>query len=167
MVKPLGAGDRIESRCTRCNDITGHIIMALVNGSIVKVQCVSCRSEHKYHAPAAERRSKKAETVCRVKHGEDRKNALSAIRVTTPKPAASSRPATRKAQNSALEKEQVWQRTLNSTVATATPYSIQASYACGDVVDHPTFGLGVVQTVQGDRMQLLFREGVKLLKCQG
>ena len=27
-----GPGDRIEARCTRCNDITGHVIVALVGG---------------------------------------------------------------------------------------------------------------------------------------
>ena len=33
-----GPGDRIEARCTRCNDITGHVIVALVGGEIVKVE---------------------------------------------------------------------------------------------------------------------------------
>ena len=37
-----GPGDRIEARCTRCNDITGHVIVALVGGEIVKVECRAC-----------------------------------------------------------------------------------------------------------------------------
>ncbi|MFR6517800.1 MAG: hypothetical protein ACLUPV_00325 [Bilophila wadsworthia] len=40
-----GPGDRIEARCTRCNDITGHVIVALVGGEIVKVEC-ACGSVH-------------------------------------------------------------------------------------------------------------------------
>ena len=43
-----GPGDRIEARCTRCNDITGHVIVALVGGEIVKVECRACGSVHKY-----------------------------------------------------------------------------------------------------------------------
>ena len=42
-----GPGDRIEARCTRCNDITGHVIVALVGGEIVKVECRACGSEGK------------------------------------------------------------------------------------------------------------------------
>ena len=44
-----GPGDRIEARCTRCNDITGHVIVALVGGEIVKVECRACGSVHKYY----------------------------------------------------------------------------------------------------------------------
>ena len=68
-----GPGDRIEARCTRCNDITGHVIVALVGGEIVKVECRACGSVHKYYPPATPKEAKGKTAVCRVKAGETRK----------------------------------------------------------------------------------------------
>lgn len=62
-----GPGDRIEARCTRCNDITGHVIVALVGGEIVKVECRACGSVHKYYPPATPKEAKGKTAVCRVK----------------------------------------------------------------------------------------------------
>ena len=40
------------------------------------------------------------------------------------------------------------------------------SFAVGDVVEHPKFGSGVVQEVfPPDKMQILFRDGAKMLRC--
>ena len=77
-----GPGDRIEARCTRCNDITGHVIVALVGGEIVKVECRACGSVHKYYPPAAPKEAKGKTSVCRVKAGEARKEAVNAFKPT-------------------------------------------------------------------------------------
>ncbi len=58
MIKNPGPGDRIEARCTRCNDITGHVVVALVGGQIVKVECKACGSVHKYYPPVSAKASK-------------------------------------------------------------------------------------------------------------
>ena len=43
---------------------------------------------------------------------------------------------------------------------------MNASFAEGDVVDHPKFGLGVVREVlPPDKIQVLFRDGSRLLRC--
>lgn len=166
MATSLGPGDRIESRCTRCNDITGHVIVALVGGEIIKVECLACRSVHKYHPPVAARPQREAKSVCRVKAGEARKDAVSAVRPARSSASAhTENRATAKSRKAADEIEQTWQRSLNLSAAAPKPYAITTSYTKGDVVEHPVFGMGVVQEVQGDRMHLLFREGLKLLKC--
>lgn len=54
--KTLSAGDPIESRCTKCRKITNHIIVAMDNGTPVKVQCNTCGGEHKYR-PATTRKA--------------------------------------------------------------------------------------------------------------
>ena len=164
MAKTLGPGDRIESRCTRCNDITGHVIVALVGGEIIKVECLACRSVHKYHPPVSAKPTREAKSVCRVKAGEARKDAVSAVRPAPATRSAESRAAA-KSRKGAEELEQTWRRSLNLTVAEPKPYSITSVFAKGDLVEHTVFGQGLVQDVQGDRMQILFREGVKLLKC--
>ena len=147
-----GPGDRIEARCTRCNDITGHVIVALVGGEIVKVECRACGSVHKYYPPATPKEAKGKTAVCRVKAGETRKEAVNSFKPTsTPStaaasPAAVSRAAA-KAQKAAEDMEQNWQRTMNMTAASARPYAMNESFAVGDVIDHPKFGSGVVQEI--------------------
>lgn len=86
-----GPGDRIEARCTRCNDITGHVIVALVGGEIVKVECRACGSVLKYYPPATPKEAKGKTAVCRVKAGETRKEAVNSFKPTsTPSTAAAS-----------------------------------------------------------------------------
>lgn len=160
-----GPGDRIEARCTRCNDVTGHVIVALVGGEIVKVECCACGSVHKYYPPVAARQSQAKDSICRVRAGSDRKEAVSAA-----KPAPSAPSATRshisKTQKAVLEIEQAWQRSMNQTLAEARPYSMHEHFAVGDVIEHPKFGTGVVQELlPPDKMQILFRDGNKLLRC--
>ncbi|MEG2140280.1 MAG: hypothetical protein RRY20_05780 [Bilophila sp.] len=158
-----GPGGRIEARCTRCNDITGHVIVAMVGENIVKVECRACGSVHKYYPPAVPKEAKGKTAVCRVKPGEDRKGAVSATKPTT---TAASRAAATKAMKAAEDMEQTWQRTMNLTAASARPYAMTESFAVGDVIDHPKFGNGVVQEVfPPDKMQLLFRDGSRLLRC--
>ena len=166
-----GPGDRIEARCTRCNDITGHVIVALGGGEIVKVECRACGSVHKYYPPATPKEAKGKTAVCRVKAGETRKEAVNSFKPTsTPStaaasPAAVSRAAA-KAQKAAEDMEQNWQRTMNMTAASARPYAMNESFAVGDVIDHPKFGSGVVQEIfPPDKMQILFRDGAKMLRC--
>ena len=65
-----------------------------------------------------------------------------------------------------MEQEQTWQRTLNATLAEPKPYSMQESYDAGDIIDHPKFGSGVVQEVfPPNKIQILFRDGVRMLRC--
>ncbi len=49
--------------------------------------------------------------------------------------------------------------------ASARPYSAKETYAVGDLVAHPTFGVGVVRAVSQKRMTILFETGTKVLVC--
>ena len=49
-------------------------------------------------------------------------------------------------------------------VGTARRYSPKTGYAAGDVVDHPSFGLGLVTAVrEGSKIEVTFRSAVKVL----
>jgi hypothetical protein len=49
-------------------------------------------------------------------------------------------------------------------VAQAKPYSPKETYAAGDVLDHPTFGVGVTSAVKDPtKIEVIFEGGVKLL----
>lgn len=51
-------GERIEARCTRCKDLTGHIVVSMLNGEIAKVECCACGSVHKYYPPAKKKKKR-------------------------------------------------------------------------------------------------------------
>lgn len=165
-----GPGDRIEARCTRCNDVTGHVVVALVGGQIVKVECRACGSVHKYYPPVSARTAQEKTSVRRVRAGEDRRNVISAASPASTIPEmkgtrtghASSR------ARAAEEMEQSWQKAINLSAATPRPYAMDQSFAAGDIIEHVKFGLGVVQeTVPPDKIQVLFRDGGRLLRCAG
>lgn len=161
MSKVKGPGDRLEARCTRCNDVTGHIIVALVGGQVVKVECCACGSVHKYHPPRQEK-AVVDQSVRRVRAGSDRKAAMTAV----PRSAPVSRGAARAAQEAAAT-EQAWRTALERPSAPQSRlYSMDMVLQCGDVVEHPVFGIGSVQTViRPDKAEILFRDGLRMLRC--
>ena len=50
----LTGGD-VESYCTKCKLYLEHIVMAMVDGAIVKVKCKTCGSIHKFKSMPASR----------------------------------------------------------------------------------------------------------------
>lgn len=160
--KQKGPGDRLEARCTRCNDITGHIIIVLVGGEVAKVECCACGSVHKYYPPRREKSSAEGDTR-RTRAGSARREAA---------PGHDSPPA-RKTKDSpvpfrqAAARENAWRAALERPSSPeARIYALDMPLGVGDVVEHSVFGLGVVDAVtRPDKAHVLFREGVKVLRC--
>ena len=48
----------------------------------------------------------------------------------------------------------------------AKAYDMNGSYKVKDIVEHPLFGLGVVQRVVANKVEILFEQGRKLLRCK-
>jgi hypothetical protein len=56
------------------------------------------------------------------------------------------------------------QQMAGKNVAQAKPYSPKDTYAAGDVLQHPTFGIGVASVVKDPtKVEVIFEGGVKLL----
>ena len=47
----------------------------------------------------------------------------------------------------------------------AIPYTISRSYQTEDVIDHKSFGIGIVTGVSHQKMDVLFSEGPRILGC--
>ncbi|WP_346666455.1 hypothetical protein [uncultured Mailhella sp.] len=159
-------GQIIEARCSRCKDITGHVVMACLDGMPVKVECRACGSVHKYVAPEAQARPKVEKTV-RVKAGHNRAEAVDAT-VRAEKRAAAPRPSREQQQlaRRAEENENRWNSLVAGRAATPVPYSMNGTFAVNTLVDHPVFGTGaVVELLPPDKMDVMFKEGVKRLRC--
>lgn len=146
-MKPLGAGSEIDSWCTKCRMDLGHRIIAMHQGKPKRVICQTCGSQHNYRAPASEKAS-----VVRKSPG-------------TPRPAASA--AQRVTEKAKAEAERVnsWEKRIAGQAMDAfTRYSIDKTYALGELVTHKKFGEGfVAEVLDGGKVSIMFRDGPRML----
>ena len=158
-------GDYITAKCRRCNDVTGHVVMLVLEGEIAKVECKACGSVHKYWGsgePAAPKKQSPSMRV--VKAGQTREAAKE---LGTPKAARATKTTAAARQKVAMQKtESAWQGAMvRLSALSPQPYSMKAPFLLDDFVEHPTFGRGVViGVIRPDKMEVLFQEGVKVLR---
>ena len=164
----LAAGTIIEAKCTRCNDITGHVIVAMVGGEVVKVECRACGSVHKYRPQKQDVPRGAAPSVRKVRAGSTRAEAVdvSASRSEAARKAAATR-AQQRAARDAEATEVAWKVAMTRNPAeTNRKYSMNEGYEEGEIIDHPVFGPGLVRAVvRPDKVEVLFQEGLKVLRC--
>lgn len=55
------------------------------------------------------------------------------------------------------------QRLAGKDLASAPKYSPQATFAVDQVINHPTFGIGIVSVVRGDKVEIAFKGDTKTL----
>jgi len=146
--KPLTAGDFIDARCTRCRVITNHTIVAMVVDKIARVQCNTCNGIHNYHTP---------------KGPSDKKPRPVAA------PTSTAVRSTRKAMAAAVSADlQEWAAlSTHADVSRAIPYDMERGFKVNDLLIHPSFGVGLVKVVsKPNKMEVLFEDGKKLLRCR-
>ena len=180
MASAYSPGQRIEARCTRCRDITGHVIVVVLDGEVAKVECCACGSVHKYY-PAENKPRPVKERPLRVQSGQERGEAVlnrssartraeravsaSVGKGTTTHPVKISR-AEQQSAKLRDELEHQWQEAVARNPSTPKPYAMNESFPLGSLMDHPSFGIGMVLNVTPpDRIDVLFREGIKALRC--
>ena len=164
-------GEFITAKCGRCNDVTGHVVMLVLDGQVAKVECKACGSVHKFREvrlPGAGR--KERPSVRHVRAGQDREQAKElGAGPKSPRPSAPSRVAPRKGSAAAAAKlESAWQEAMvRHSAETPLPYTMQSSYNPQDFLEHPVFGRGeVLGVTPPDKMEVLFQEGLKVLRCK-
>lgn len=150
-------GDFITTKCRRCNDVTGHVVMLVLDGAIAKVECRACGSVHKYYPSTPAKSASGASAVRHVRAGQSRDMAKN---VGEKKASVTQRKAMAKM-------ESAWQEAMVRHVAdTPTPYSMNTPISAGMFIEHPTFGRGeVISVMKPDKAEILFQSGVKLLRC--
>lgn len=133
-------GKNIDALCSRCGFMLAHIVLYEVGGAVGGVKCKTCGAEHRYRGPAPEKR-RFAPAV--------RPNGSGAA---APRPKAV-RPADARqweAKNAAMPPD-----------AVVWDYRWTEHYEKGDVIAHPRFGRGFIESVTTDNMEVLFRDGRK------
>jgi hypothetical protein len=132
----IRTGGEIDAACSRCELNLAHTIIAMVGPKVVKVKCNTCNNEHVYRG-----------TQPLIKTAMKSSSAR----------AGSSTPRAPKIVVSWEDKFK------GKDLARAKKYSIRETFVVDDVVDHPTFGLGLVTGVRGDKVDIAFKQEDKTL----
>lgn len=142
--KTLSVGDYIDSKCTKCKRATNHIIVAMVEEKVARVECRTCSGEHNYRPPTAE------------------KKPASTSPAKGRKPSAAKRKAAEAAEEVVKVREEVEKGERQSRT-----YNMEGSFSVDEAIAHPSFGIGVVKSLnKPNKMDVQFESGLKCLRCQ-
>ena len=83
-------------------------------------------------------------------------------------PTAPKKPAVRKTAKPKDAERKEWEALqLGQDGAKSKVYSMTDAYKLNTLIDHPVFGLGVVQRIIGSqKVEVLFEDGKKTMRCQ-
>lgn len=145
----MAAENEILAYCGSCKMDLTAVIVAKVGTKIVKVQCNTCRKERAYKAPK----------------GVTEPGATPTASTATAPRKRGAAAAAEEAASKAVAVEAEWNRLMGeAAAATKVKYTPKVKLNLGDVVEHPTFGNGVVMRIQHpDKAEIIFKNDVKLL----
>jgi hypothetical protein len=131
-------------------------IKILTAGDPIECRCTKCK-EITNHTIIAMAEEKPAKVECNTCHGQHKYR----------KPAAARKTTTRKTADPKIAEQKEWEKLLPEMNAqNAKKYDMEAAYKVGNLVEHSTFGLGIVQTQVGPKkMAVLFQSGKKIMRC--
>ncbi len=128
-------GGDIDAWCTRCKMTLGHTILAMVGGRPVRVRCNTCQGEHNYRGDGSAEPRKGSWEPREVRERREAKPSVTS-----------------------------WEALLaGKDVSRARKYSAREKFFADEVIQHPVFGIGLVQEVRGDKIQVAFKADVKTL----
>jgi len=138
-------GGEVDAFCTRCRLTLAHTILAMVGTKIARVRCNTCNGDHAFRsAPGT---TDKPSPSARASGGTSGTKAPRASRPTAEEKIIIS------------FEEQL----AGKDIANAPRYSPKDTYKPEQVIQHPTFGLGLVTAVRGDKVDITFKSETKTL----
>lgn len=145
-MEPVKVGGETSAYCTSCRQMRHHIVVAMVGAVPARVECLSCHKQHNYKAapPGTPKSKTKAAD-----------GASPAKRVV----------ARAKAGGAAAASEHPLDALLAVRSASeARVYRPGDRYAVGELVQHPSFGLGAVSALPAPgKVEIIFRDQSRLL----
>ncbi len=131
----LKPGGNVDSWCGKCKLVLAHTIEAMVGDKPARVHCNTCKAQHTYRP------------------NEPRKA-----------PAGREAGATGGPQVSKPRGNRYQTLLKGKDMALAKRYSPKDNYEQGDVLQHPSFGIGVTISVRDStKIEVLFDQGPKVL----
>ncbi|MDL2260070.1 hypothetical protein LJB99_04280 [Deltaproteobacteria bacterium OttesenSCG-928-K17] len=139
----IRVGGEIDAVCTRCRIMTNHRIVAMVDGLVKRVICLTCQSQHNYRQPPGEKRPQAAK-VMRVSKEMKKTSAPDGGRVFA----------------QWMRKKQE----MEAAELSPRAYGIAEKFEVDEALNHPKFGLGFVQRlIPPNKMEVMFETEIKTL----
>jgi hypothetical protein len=131
--------------------VLNHRIIAMVQGTPVRVECSTCMSHHNFRARAPGDKGPATTTTRRVAGAGGS--------------TGSTRSSITKAQQAALDRERSWEKAIaGKTVAEFKNYRVDQYFAEGDLIRHKKFGDGVVTKIlDPKKIEILFKDEPRTL----
>jgi hypothetical protein len=128
-------GGEIESYCGTCKEERTHTIMAMDGDIVRRVTCSMCGGTHNFKRKAA------------------------AATATTS--ASTDAPKTKRTTSSRRKESQAFAIDMSRP---QKAYDMNHNYSAGDIISHPKFGPGLVETsLPPNKIEVRFQEGKKML----
>ena len=137
----LSVGKEVLSHCSKCKLILAHIIVTMKDTKTPdKVQCKTCKATHAFKDPGASKSKTSVDKVIK---------------------SAKAKSSGRKSTETVGE---LWTKAISKSATGPKSYTIKGSFTMGDVIDHPTFGQGVVEKLIDDnKIEVLFQDDYRTL----
>ncbi|HAZ14078.1 MAG: hypothetical protein A2X86_14235 [Bdellovibrionales bacterium GWA2_49_15] len=134
----LSAGKEILSFCNKCKLTLAHTIVVMKNDKIPgKVTCNTCKSAHAYKDPAAAAAASKTAAKKREKKRDGRPQ---------------------------IPLAEFWQQSVTKARGPGRAYSPKTVFVVGDLLEHATFGTGVVDKIfDKTKMEVIFQDNIRTL----
>lgn len=126
-------------RCSKCGLDRYHKVVTHTNETTVRLKCEVCGKTGNHNLE--------------VKKGSSSQKAKS------PR-ATSTKALSAKASAHAAEYE-TFKSNMNAEEALA--YNMKTTFKAAQVLQHPKFGLGLIRSVQGDKIEVFFEDEIRLL----
>ncbi|HEX9776710.1 MAG TPA: hypothetical protein VGA63_01075 [Geopsychrobacteraceae bacterium] len=126
-------------------------------GDQIEARCTKCR-KNTGHIIVAMTAEGPAKVQCNTCSGQHKYRS----------PTAPKKPAVRRtADPKAVEKKEWEELRSGMNSAKAADYSMTGTFKVKSLINHPVFGLGLVQRVAGSqKVEVLFEDGKKTLRCK-
>lgn len=137
MVQLPAVASSFYCQCSKCGQDRYHKVLTHTNETTVRLKCEVCGKTGNHNLEAKKASATKTK---------------------------STRTSNRSAAAKASHHHSVFE-TLKGNIqsAVAVPYSMKISFKEEQVVQHPKFGLGLVRSVQGDKIEVFFEDEVRFL----
>lgn len=134
---PVAVGADLKAVCGKCKGTTFHVVLAMVDSQIARVQCKSCGAQHRYRPPDG---------------AQKRRATATAQKTTRAKKAAAAPP---ESPTPTVEPD------LSKPIR---GYSFRERFEAGERIDHSKFGIGVVESIDAPgKMTVWFPDGRRVL----
>ena len=135
---------KIYIECKKCAAERYHTVLAHTTSTSAKVECEICKSKKTYKLPTAAKRKGNEAGIAALKGAALKRKAASL-----------------EAKSNAHKNE------FNTLVAAAngeaSAYNMKTKFGANQKVKHSKFGMGVIRSVQPDKIEVVFEDEVRML----